>query len=194
MKTNHADEANQEDERLGDQQAPPSGSAGGDAEDVEGALALAKARAEEYYRNWQRSAADFINYKRRVEQERAETARLASAALVINLLPIGDDLERAVTNVDAHLAGLNWVQGVVAIQRKFAQLMEAMGVSEVQAEGQPFDPVQHEAVGKAPGDDGQILHVVQKGYRLGDRVVRPAMVIVGSGETPSTKQSERDDT
>jgi molecular chaperone GrpE len=114
-----------------------------------------------------------------VEQERGEQARFASAALVINLLPVYDDLARAVETVDAHLAGLNWVQGVLAIQRKFAQLLEAMGVTEIAAAGEAFDPNRHEAVGKQPGDDGKVLHVVQKGYLLGDRVLRPAMVIVG---------------
>ncbi|MBI2767169.1 MAG: nucleotide exchange factor GrpE [Chloroflexi bacterium] len=145
------------------------------------ALEDALAKADTYYKNWQRSAADFINYKRRVEQERGETARFASAALVINLLPVYDDLERAVATVDAHLAGLNWVQGVVAIQRKFANLLQAMDVREISASGEQFDPALHEAVAKQPGDEGKILHVVQKGYRFGDKVIRPAMVIVGEG-------------
>ncbi len=147
----------------------------------EAALAEAQEKADTYYKNWQRSAADYINFKRRVEQERGETARLASAAMVINLLPVFDDLDRAVANVDAQLAGLNWVQGVIAIHRKFAQLMEAMGVTEILTEGQAFDPEHHEAVGRQPGEEGQILHVVQKGYQLGDKVIRPAMVIVGDG-------------
>jgi molecular chaperone GrpE len=138
-------------------------------------------RAEQYYRSWQRSAADFANYKRRVEQEKGESARFANAATVINLLPVFDDLDRAVSTVDAHLAGLNWVQGVLAIHRKFAHLLEAMGVEEVPAGGQPFDPALHEAVARQPGEEGKVLHVVQKGYRLGDRVIRPAMVIVGQG-------------
>jgi molecular chaperone GrpE len=143
-------------------------------------LAAEREKAETYYKNWQRSAADFVNYKRRVEQERGETARFASAALVINLLPVYDDLDRAVTSVDASLAGLNWVQGVIAIQRKFQQLLEAMGVKELDAAGEAFDPSRHEAVGKAPGAEGKVLHVVQKGYTLNDKVLRPAMVIVGS--------------
>lgn len=148
---------------------------------VEGDLAAEREKAEGYYRNWQRSAADFANYKRRIEQERAETARLANAALVINLLPIFDDLDRAVSSVDAQLAGLAWVQGIIAIERKFANYMEALSVTEVPAEGEPFDPAHHEAVGRAPGEEGVILHVVQKGYQLGDKVLRPAMVIVGEG-------------
>ena len=112
-------------------------------------------KADQYYKNWQRSAADFINYKRRVEQERGEASRLASAALVINLLPVYDDLERAVTNVDAGLAGLNWVQGVVAIHQKFGRLLEAMNVHQIEADGARFDPAQHEAIGRAPGPEGK---------------------------------------
>jgi molecular chaperone GrpE len=160
--------------------ADPEGQpAAGASANHEQLLDAEREKAETYYKNWQRSAADFINFKRRVEQERGESARLASAALVINLLPVYDDLERAVSTVDAALAGLNWVQGVVAIQRKFQRLIEAMGVSEIPAAGEQFDPARHEAVGKQAGDEGKVLHVVQKGYQLGDRVIRPAMVIVG---------------
>lgn len=159
----------------GQPQEPQAGSS------VEQQLAEALERADSHYKNWQRSAADFANYKRRTEQEKSETARIYNAALVINLLPVYDDLERAIGTVDAQMAGLNWVQGVVAIQRKFKSLLDAMGVSEIEAGGASFDPAQHEAVAKQPGEEGKVLHVVQKGYRLGDRVIRPAMVIVGEG-------------
>lgn len=145
-------------------------------------LAAEREKAETYYKNWQRSAADFVNYKRRVEQERSETARLGIAAMVINILPIYDDLDRAVSSVDANLAGLNWVQGVSAIHQKFGRLLEAMGVKEIEAAGKPFDPSCHEAVGKQPGEEGKVLFVVQKGYELQGKVIRPAMVIVGSAE------------
>ena len=118
-------------------------------------------------------------FRSRIDTEKAEASRFVSAALVINLLPVFDDLDRAVTGVDAHLAGLNWVQGVVAIHRKFANLLQAMGVEEVAAADAQFDPALHEAVAKQPGEEGKVLHVVQKGYKLADRVVRPAMVIVG---------------
>ena len=143
-------------------------------------------KADTYYKNWQRTAADFQNYKRRIEQERGESARFANAALVINLLPVYDDLDRAVGTVDAHLAGLNWVQGVIAIQKKFTGLMTAMGVSEVPSEGAPFDPALHEAVANQPGAEGKVLAVVQKGYKIGDKVIRPAMVIVGQGPADSS--------
>ena len=146
-------------------------------------LAEEREKAERYYKNWQRAAADLANYKRRVEQERSEQARLANAALVINLLPLVDDMDRAIATLDSTLAGLNWAQGMVAIHRKLQQLLESMGAQEIAAEGEPFDPAVHEAVGRQPGEENRVLHVVQKGYRLGDRVVRPAMVIVGTGET-----------
>lgn len=149
-------------------------------------LAAEKEKAETYYKNWQRSAADFVNYKRRIEQERGESVRFASAALVINLLPVYDDLDRAVSTVDASLAGLNWVQGVMAIHKKFGLLLQAMGVTSVTAEGEQFDPTIHEAISSQPGPEGKVLHVVQKGYALSDKVIRPAMVIVGDG-SESTK-------
>lgn len=152
-----------------------------DTASLQAELASLREQSETNYKNWQRSAADFINFKRRVEQDRAESARLANAAVVINLIPVFDDLDRAVGTVDAQLAGLNWVQGVVAIHRKFSQMLEAMGVREIEASGQSFDPARHEAIGQQAGEEGKVIHVVQKGYLLGDKVLRPAMVIVGGG-------------
>lgn len=179
----------QEEERIVDKRASSRMGGGHKGSDGEAAkaggasdeLEAEREKADTYYKNWQRSAADFINYKRRVEQERGETARFASAALVINILPVFDDLDRAVQTVDASLAGLNWVQGILAIHKKFQQLLQAMGVSEVAAEGEAFDPARHEAIGEQPGPEGKVLHVVQKGYTLNEKVIRPAMVIVGSG-------------
>jgi molecular chaperone GrpE len=168
--------------RMGDGAGAEEEAPGAGADDsMTQELAAERAKAEEYYKHWQRSAADFINYKRRVEQERGEQARFANAATVINILPVFDDLERAVETVDANLAGLNWVQGIVAIHKKFAHMLEAMGVSEIPASGETFDPAIHEALARQPGPENTVLHVAQKGYRLGDRVVRPAMVIVGDG-------------
>ena len=144
-------------------------------------LAAEREKTETYFKNWQRTAADFANFKRRVEQERGENARLTNAAVVINLLPVYDDLDRAVTSVDSTLAGLNWVQGVSAIHQKFGRLLDAMGAKEVEAEGLTFDPARHEAVGQQPGEENKVLHVLQKGYELQGKVIRPAMVIVGEG-------------
>ena len=142
-------------------------------------LAQEKEKAESYLANWQRAAADFQNYKRRVEAEREDLARLTNAALIINLLPIIDDFDRALENVDASLAGLTWLEGVRLIQRKLQSLLEMNQVTEIEAEGLTFDPNIHEAVNFDEGEDGKVLRVVQKGYRLGGRVLRPALVIVG---------------
>jgi molecular chaperone GrpE len=145
-------------------------------------------KAETYLANWQRAAADFQNYKRRTEQERQEVALLANAALIINILPILDDLERALRNVDAHLAGLTWVDGIRLIYRKLQAILEASGVKEIKTEGQDFDPRYHEATMSGEGDEGKVVAEVQRGYMLGERVLRPAMVVVGRGkkeqETP----------
>ena len=152
-----------------------------DVESLKTLLEDERQKAQSFMASWQRAAADFQNYKRRVEEERSETARFASAALIINLLPMIDDMDRALKNVDTHLAGLTWVDGIRLIHRKFQAVLEMTGVQEIEADGQDFDPSQHEAVSQAPGEENKVVAVVQKGYRLGDRVIRPAMVVVGDG-------------
>ena len=142
-------------------------------------LAQEKERSQSYLASWQRAAADYQNFKRRVEQEREEVARLASAAFIINLLPLIDDLERALQSVDTHLAGLTWVDGVRLIHRKFQSLLELNGVEEIAADGEDFDPTVHESVMFGEGEEGKVISVVQKGFKLGGRVLRPAMVVVG---------------
>lgn len=154
--------------------AEPSASASGE-------LAGALERAERFEASWKRAAADLANYKRRVEQERAEQRRLARAALVLSILPVHDDFGRAAETLDGALAGDGWVQGVLAIQRKLAALLEGMGVEEIPAAGQPFDPSRHEAVGAAPGPENVCLDVAQRGYSLDGGVLRPALVVVGDG-------------
>jgi molecular chaperone GrpE len=151
---------------------------------LEEQLVQAQERADSYLASWQRAAADYQNFKRRVEQERSEVAQMANVAMLINLLPLVDDLERALENVDAHLAGLTWLDGIRLIHRKFQALLEMNGVSEIQADGQQFDPNLHEAVMFGDGEEGKVTSVVQKGYTLGGRVLRPAMVVVGKGGKP----------
>jgi molecular chaperone GrpE len=171
--------------RMGGGDAPDEAAveeASAAAEDVEtlkARLEEEKSKAESYLANWQRAAADYQNLKRRAEKEREEYGRLAAAALVINVLPLLDDLERALQSVDIRLAGLTWVDGIRLIYRKFQAVMEAAGVSEIKAEGETFDPNLHEAVMYGEGEEGKVVAEVQKGYRLGDRVIRPAMVVVG---------------
>jgi molecular chaperone GrpE len=143
-------------------------------------------KAQSYLASWQRAAADYQNFKRRVEQEREDLTRLTSAALIINVLPLVDDLERALQNVDSHLAGLTWVDGIRLIYRKFQAMLESVGVKEIEADGQTFDPAYHEAVAFGEGEDGKVISVVQKGYALGGRVIRPAMVVIGKASDPGS--------
>ena len=167
--------------------AAPEAAREDDPNDIDGlraTLAEERKKAQTFMASWQRAAADYQNFKRRVDQERTEVGRLANAAFVINLLPLIDDLERALGNVDTKLAGLTWLDGIWLIYRKFQQVLENAGVKEIQADGQMFDPNVHEAISEAPGEEGKVLSVVQRGYMLGDRVVRPAMVIVGRGGAP----------
>ena len=151
-------------------------------ETLEAQLDKVRAEAQRYLANWQRSEADFSNYKRRMEQERDEARRMGNAALIINILPVLDDLERALASLDISLAGLTWFDGIRLIYRKLLLVLEAAGVRQIEAEGQPFDPRFHEAVMHGPGPEGKVVAEVQRGYKLHDRVLRPAMVVVGKGE------------
>jgi molecular chaperone GrpE len=183
--------------RMGDDDAPGEAIVE-EAEDIETLkirLADEKSKAESYLANWQRAAADYQNLKRRAEKEREEYGRLATAALVINILPLLDDMERALQSVDIRLAGLTWVDGIRLIYRKFQAVMEAAGVSEIKAEGETFDPNVHEAVMYGEGEEGKVVAEIQRGYRLGDRVIRPAMVVVGkkTGQEPGTGNREPDE-
>ncbi len=138
----------------------------------------AQAQAAEYKDGWQRSVADFQNYKRRVEAERAETYQTAVANIIKRYLPVLDDMERA---LQARPEGLAWADGIELIYRKLQSILESEGIKRINAEGQMFDPNFHEAIGEEHADgakSGQVIAVVRNGYMLGDKVIRPAMVRV----------------
>lgn len=153
-----------------------------DVETLRKALAEERNKAEGYLANWQRAQADFINYKRRAEQEREEISKFANATLILSLLPILDDLERAFAAIPGRLAKLSWVDGIRLIERKLRASLEAQGLSEIKAPGEAFDPNLHEAIRQDKGRDGVVIEEVQKGYKFWDRVIRPSKVVVGSGE------------
>ena len=151
--------------------APASGPARQDDE-----LARARAQAADYEDRWKRSAAEFINYKRRTEQERTELVRYGNRDLILALLPVLDDLERALAHVPADEAESEWVKGVRLVERKFRTILERQGITPIEAVGQPFDPALHEAVA---GSGTVVTQEYQRGYRMHDRVLRPSMVVVG---------------
>ena len=150
-------------------------------ESVKKALAEEKEKSEKYLANWQRAQADFINYKRRSEQERAEVVNYANSTLILNMLPVLDDLERALGNVLDELAESSWVDGIRHIYRKLQAVLDAQGVSVIEAEGKDFDPNFHEAVMSVEGEEGKVIEETQKGYKLRNRVIRPTKVKVGEG-------------
>jgi molecular chaperone GrpE len=157
----------------------------GEIEDIETlkeALTEAEAKAEANLAGWQRAQADFINYKKRSEQEKGEIGKFANSVLILNLLPVLDDLERAFASMPPRLAKLSWVDGIRLIERKLRAVLEAQGLSPIKALGESFDPRFHEAVRQDKGKEGIVIEEVQKGYTLNDRVIRPTMVVVGNGE------------
>ena len=145
-------------------------------------LAEAEAKAEANLANWQRAQADFINYKRRTEQEKEEINQFAKATLILNLLPALDDLERAFAAIPPRLTKASWIDGIRLIWRKLQTTLEAQGLSEIKAVGTPFDPHLHEAVRQDKGKEGVVVEEMQKGYKFYNRVIRPSKVVVGNGE------------
>ncbi|HEX8966452.1 MAG TPA: nucleotide exchange factor GrpE, partial [Chloroflexota bacterium] len=144
-------------------------------------LAEIERKADEYLRLAQRTQADFINYRRRVDDERQQQARDANLNVLLRLFPILDDFERALANASPAELQSSWGQGVQLVERNLRGLLASEEVQRVDAEGVEFDPRQHEAVGSQPtpeAPEGRVLHVVRQGYRRGDRVLRPAQVIV----------------
>jgi molecular chaperone GrpE len=161
-----------------------------DIESVKKELEEAREQAEKYLANWQRAEADFVNYKRRSEQERAEMASYANASLIKDLLPVLDDFERALDNASDDFDGPAWVEGIRLIYRKMKAVLEDKGLSEIEAEGGAFDPNIHQAVMCVEGEEGKVCEEIQKGYMLRDRLLRPSMVKVGRESSESVEGQE----
>ena len=135
----------------------------------------------------QRLAADFANYRKRTDAERLEFAKYAKADLIRKLLDVLDGYDRALETMPAEVKGQPWVEGMWLVERKLRALLEAEGLQALDAVGKPFDPYQHEAVAHVPSDqpEGTVVSEYQKGYRLHERVIRPALVTVSSGPDPA---------
>lgn len=169
------------------------GEAGEELAEVQEQLAQAEAQAAEYLDGWQRAQAEFSNYKKRQEAERAQMIMLANATLVRKLLPVVDDFERAIATLPANLSQLTWCEGIFLIKHKLDAILESEGVKPIKTEGQAFDPLYHEAVTheEVSGySEGQIIGEVQRGYILGERVLRPALVRVAKAAAPVPQPEE----
>jgi molecular chaperone GrpE len=168
-------------------------------EALEKELAEARERADRYHANWQRSAADFHNWKRRTDQEKQELGRTAEGAMTLEMLRVLDDFDRAFMALPMELRALTWIEGVYMIGQKLYALLQSRGLSPIQAMGEEFDPFLHEAVLRDEGAEGSATLVVvqelQRGYRFHERVIRPTMVKVGPPQPDaSTTQTSGDAT
>ena len=160
-------------------------------QDLEKVLTYTKQKADEYLESWKRAQADFVNYKRRAEQEKLEMGSYANTKLILILLPILDDFDRAFDAISHKHAKSDWVEGVRLVERKLKATLEAQGLSQIKAVGEVFDPNQHEALMHVKGEDGIVVQELEKGYRLHDKIIRPTKVAVGNGEPVDAKKEDK---
>ncbi len=154
------------------------------AEALQEQLTQAQAQAAEYLDSWRRATAELSNAKKRMAREQDEFRVMAASRLIEKLLPIVDDVERAFSVVPEDQANSEWVNGFRLIQRKLQSFLESEGVKPIPAEGETFDPAVHYAVTHEEADgyhEGQVIAELARGYRLGDKVLRPSMVRVAKG-------------
>jgi len=149
----------------------------------------AEQRADELTNDLKRMAADFANYRKRNEAERAEFAKFAKSDLIAKLLDVLDGYDRALATVPDELKGQPWVEGMWLVERKLRAILEGEGLEPVDSIGKPFDPYQHEAVAQVPSPEpeGTVIAEHQKAYRLHDKLIRPALVTVSSGSEGKEK-------
>jgi molecular chaperone GrpE len=144
-------------------------------------LEKAQAQAAEYLDGWQRARAEFANLKKRVEAEREEIRSRSNEELLLKILPVVDDFERAFQELPPGMEDTAWMNGITMIMKKLQKLLESENVAPLEAAGKPFDPQWHQAMMQEETEDypdGICIEEIQRGYRLGDRVLRPALVKV----------------
>lgn len=141
-------------------------------------LAEAESKTSEYRDSWLRSQAEFQNYRKRLDRDQELMHNSMKGDIIKKVLPVLDDLERALQNRSADDP---WANGIELVARKFQNILESEGIQKIEALGTEFDPNFHEAISHEPADgakSGSVIGVVQNGYMLGDRVIRPALVRV----------------
>jgi molecular chaperone GrpE len=156
----------------------------GQIETLQMELDAARKESEEYLAALQRERAEFQNFRRRTAEERLRDLGLAGEDLIRKVLALADDFDRAIESRPTSIAQDPWFDGIAAIDRKLRQLLESEGVTAIDAAaGKPFDPREHEAVANVPDTGraaGEIVEEIRRGYRLRDRVIRPALVAVAA--------------
>ncbi len=164
-----------------------TGTGGGDdSTALKEELEKTRAKSEEYLDNWRRAAADLSNYRKRAERDASEIVKTANSVLILRLLPVLDDMDRAFQTIPEELRDLTWVDGIRLISRKLLAILESEGLKPIEAVGKPFDPNLHEAVIHEETDkydEGLVISELQKGYKLNDRVLRPTLVKVSKSKS-----------
>jgi molecular chaperone GrpE len=165
-------------------------------EKLTGELDTVRKEGEDYLAALQRERAEFQNFRRRTSEERLRDLGLAGEDLIRKVLAVADDFDRAIEARPESIAHNPWFDGIAAIDRKLRQLLESEGVTAIDAAaGKPFDPREHEAIANVPGtgrQEGEIVEEVRRGYRLRDRVIRPALVAVAANTKEEPAQSDAD--
>ncbi len=152
-----------------------------DHEALQLGLEQSRQKAQEYFDGWQRERADFLNYKKRLERDQEQRNNNFTGNFIKNYLVILDDLDRALKIRPTQGDGAAWSEGIELIYRKLQKFLEMEGVRPIPTDQKTFDPTLHEAISheSSPNhENGEIIEVVQQGYMLGDRVLRPALVRV----------------
>ncbi len=150
---------------------------------LEEQLAAAREEAAKNLDGWLRAQAEFANARKRFEKQRADVFNNATADVITNLLPVIDDFQRATETVPETISSDPWFEGILLVQRKLNSILETFNVTTIEAVGQPFDPNLHEAIMQEESNEYEsntVTRELQKGYKLGDRVIRPAMVYVAA--------------
>ncbi|MFC2038033.1 nucleotide exchange factor GrpE [Chloroflexota bacterium] len=146
-----------------------------------------KAKEAEYLDGWQRARAELANARKRFQKEGEQAYTNARGDVMTQLLPIADDLERAFATLPQNLSSLTWIEGVQLIQRKVQHLLDQASVVPIETDSQEFDPFLHQAVTHEPSETvpaGYVIAELQRGYKMGDRVLRASVVRVSSGPPP----------
>ena len=163
-------------------------------EELSSQLVAANKQSEDYLAALQRERAEFLNFKRRTAEERERDLGLAGDDLIRKVLALADDFDRAIEARPEELAENSWAEGIAVIDRKLRSLLESEGVTEIDAApGRRFDPREHDAIANVPGTgrpEGEIVDEVRRGYRLRDRVLRPALVAVAAPTAESEQATQ----
>ncbi len=171
-----AEDDNAQDEATPDNAASP-------AEAIDQRISELEAEIEKNRQGWQRTLAEFQNYKRRIEREQESTQRIAAFDVITRLLPIIDDFERGMANIPDNLEGEPWLNGIELIQGKFNKLLNEYDVETIDPQGEAFDPTHHQAITMDDSDEvesGHVIETLQKGYISGEHILRPALVRVAN--------------